>query len=93
MARQTAVILVNLHAQAGRCSNCGERAYVARTHECGARVIGVAINAHIAARPSRAQADRVIDLCSSIRFLGVGVLDWHEGRPQFSLVLTYSQLR
>ncbi|HKX23674.1 MAG TPA: hypothetical protein VJM46_00405 [Candidatus Saccharimonadales bacterium] len=72
-SRPTAIIVVDLNAQRGVCSNCNQPARVDNAHSCGAQVTGVAINTEYAVDPSLAQAIAVNDrLPAGMAFVGVG---------------------
>lgn len=87
-----AVILVNLHGGAGRCSHCGGRTELTRAHDCGALIEGVVINARIASDPTQAQAHSVADRCYPHRLLGVGLLEYVGGRWRFDLLKASDQI-
>ncbi len=73
-ARPRAVLVVDLNARRGVCSNCNESAAMAFAHAaCGAEIVGVAINIEYAAMPSFEQGVAVNSkLPGGMPFLGAG---------------------
>ena len=72
-ARPRAVIVVDLNAQNGVCSNCNQTALLVPAHICGAEIIGVAINVEYVAQPSFQQGITVNSkLPRGMAFVGAG---------------------
>jgi len=69
----TAVIVVDAVGHNGRCSHCNQKADIDTAHSCGAKVIGVAINAVLMQNPSLGRAQAIADLCPpGVPFIGTG---------------------
>lgn len=72
-ARPRAVIVVDLQAQNGLCSNCNQPAALVTSHICGAEIIGVAINIEYAIDPTFQQGVNVNSkLPRGMAFVGAG---------------------